>query len=169
MPLPDRSPRSGPASDKDQRECDHPAEGAPGGLQTTAHRTLRSSGNDLDAEQLVIGAPARGRDVEGTGPRPFADPAPVEAVAAERRPQPSGQVRLAFAPIQARLAERHRAGLARWRWFERDAEVGQALQALGRDQPRVLIKFDPVLGYHGASERDPEPPGNVVVAGAGKA
>jgi hypothetical protein len=36
----------------------------------------------------------------------------------------------AFAPVQAWTAERHSAGLARWRGIEVDAEVGQMPESL---------------------------------------
>src|SRR4051812_26077969 len=41
----------------------------------------------------------------------------------------------AFAPVQAWTAERHSAGLARWRGIEVDAEVGQMPEARGGITP----------------------------------
>jgi len=61
----------------------------------------------------------------------------------------------AFAPVQVWTAERHSAGLARWRGIEVDAEVGQMPEARGGDHPCILIELDPSLGHHGVSEPDP--------------
>ena len=55
-------------------------------------------------------------------------------------------------------AERHSAGLARWRGIEVDAEVGQMPEARGGDHPCILIELDPSLGHHGVSEPDLQRP-----------
>src|SRR4051812_38143365 len=98
----------------------------------------------------MISPPAFGGNVERTGARSPSDPAPVEAVGAQRRPEPSRQMKSALAPIETRSAERHRASPAPRYLIERDAKAGQTLQTFGRDQSCVFLEFDPALCDHGA-------------------
>src|SRR3954453_23637871 len=106
----------------------------------------------LGAEDRAIGAPAFGREVERTGARTPADPAAIEAVRAKRCPEPTGEMRAALAPVEAQAAEWCGAGAARRGGCEVDAGFGQPQRSLRRDQPDILVDFDPASRRHGVGK-----------------
>jgi hypothetical protein len=138
------------------------------GQQEPACTSTIPVNGEFDVEHIAVSPHTSRRNVECAYPLPFPDPAAVKTVAAKRGSKPAGKMGAALAPIQARSAKRHGTGPAPTSWGEINTERCEAAHALLRDEPCIVIDLDPTLPPHSVGQTHPEPPGDMIVARAGK-
>src|ERR1700753_2340028 len=117
---------------------------------------------ETKAEGLLESMPAFLRDRDGAAALDLFDPAQFEATAGQRHAQRAGEMRTAFAPVQAGTAEQT-AGARRRR--DRDAETPEKIPPGFGHGAAVLVEFDVTAREHRIRDTDAEPAGKVIVAG----
>src|SRR6516162_7453943 len=120
------------------------------------------SSADLDTERLPKPLVPRLGNLHRPGVALSRDPAQLEAPARQCRADPTGEMRPPLAPIQARPAK-HPPTRRR-----RCAEAVEELLPLFGYLAAIRSQCDMTPLGQGISQRHAEPPGQVVVAGAGR-
>src|SRR5262249_9779855 len=116
-------------------------------------------------ELLAERALALGRHLQRAAVARAPHPAGGEAMGIDRGADPAGEVRAALAPVEAGAAGH---GPPRRR-FDVDADPVEEGDAARGDDAAVALELDVPGGDHRVGDRDAEPAGDVVVAGARRA